>query len=32
MTKSVIDKSKPKPVNKELIAKKEAEKQLELEK
>jgi hypothetical protein len=26
MTKSVIDKSKPKPVNTELIAKKEAEK------
>jgi hypothetical protein len=26
MTKSVIDKSKPKPINKELIAKKEAEK------
>jgi hypothetical protein len=26
MTKSVIEKLKPKPVNKELIAKKEAEK------
>lgn len=32
MTKSIIDKSKPIPVNKDLIAKKEAEKQAELEK